>query len=144
VIAVTPSAITSSVRRAALAALLVAVALTGCGGDDAKPGAPVSADRAAAEASETKLGLDRALARYRDGSRSDAADELSKARSEHFAHVEPALREVDRALAGSLHAALYADLPGLIDDGETVSRLAEALVDVETDLDEAVVKLRAP
>jgi hypothetical protein len=133
--------------RAALAGLLAAAILAGCGGDDGAIGGDqgrVDDDRAAAEAGETKIGLDRALEKYREGDRSATAERVEQAREEHFALVEPALRDDDAALAAQLHRELYNELPGLIEDGVTVSELAERVAEVEVDLDDAVVKLRAP
>lgn len=134
--------------RATVAVLLAVAALAGCGGgDDGGAGATptnVSADRAAAEASETKTGLDRALERYREGDRVAAADEVRRTREDHFRLVEVRLRDVDPALTARLIRAMERTLPKAVDDGVTVSQLAERLVDVEADLDDAVVKLRAP
>ncbi len=132
--------------RATLGALLAAAALAGCGDDHdaSRPGGYVDADRAAAEAGETKIELDRALAAYRESDRSEAADHVDAAREEHFATLDPLLRNTDSRLAARLRRALYDELPGLIDDGVTVSELAERVADVEVDLDDAVVKLRAP
>jgi hypothetical protein len=131
--------------RALAAAALAVIAVAGCGSDN-DGGGPrrVDDDRAAAEATETKRGLDSALEKYREGDRSAASDRLESARRDHFDLVEPALREDDAVLASALHLAMYEQLPQAIDEGVTVSALAERLVDVEVDLDSAVVKLRAP
>jgi hypothetical protein len=128
--------------RGALPALLAAAVLAGCGGDDG--------DRASRGAtpdalvSEAKHGLDQALAEYRDGDRDAAAKRLASTRDEDFAGAERDIRAVDAALAARLHNALYDALPKHIEDGVTVSALAEELADVEVDLDDAVVKLRTP
>jgi len=105
---------------------------------------PDTATRAAAEASETKVGLDRALEHYREGDRGAAADVVKSTLSDHFALVEPPLRRVDATLAARLHGELVVTLPKLVDEGVTVSQLAQRLADVEVDLDDAVIKLRAP
>jgi len=133
--------------REALIGLLAAAVLAGCGGDDGDGGPPgrVDADRAAAEVTATKVGLDRALAEYRDGDRSAAADRLSDAREDHFAPtVDPLLRARHGALAARLRRSLNDELPRLIEEGVTVSELAARIVEVQAELDDAVVKLRAP
>jgi acetyl-CoA C-acetyltransferase len=139
------AAAAGGVVRALAAAALAVIAVAGCGSDN-DGGGPrrVDDDRAAAEATETKRGLDSALEKYREGDRSAASDRLESARRDHFDLVEPALREDDAVLASALHLAMYEQLPQAIDEGVTVSALAERLVDVEVDLDSAVVKLRAP
>jgi hypothetical protein len=129
--------------RAAFAVVLSAAVLAGCGGDDGTA-APSPAATPDALVSEVKHGLDTALAHYRDGDRSAAAGRLGRARDDNVPRFEPALRKVDAQLAARVHRALYAELPKLIDDGVTVSVLAERLADAEVDLDDAVVKLRAP
>jgi hypothetical protein len=132
--------------RAAVVAVLLAAVLAGCGGSGGGGGSggADTAVRAAAEASETKVGLDRALEHYRQGDRGAAADVLKATRGEHFALVEGPLRGVDATLAARLHTAMRVTLPKLVDDGVTVSELAQRLADIEVDLDDAVVKLRAP
>jgi hypothetical protein len=115
-----------SMRFATVAAV---IALAGCGGDDGGAGS-------GSDATQAKRGLDRALAAYREGDRSEAADEVGRARDEHFSRVEPTLR--DRALAKRLHAAFYEDVPRLIEQGVTVSALAARLAAVEEQLDRAV------
>ncbi len=131
-------------RRWAVLALLLVVAGCGGSGDDGPVGGADSPARAAAEASEMKTSLDRALEKYREGSRGDASDVFEAGRRDHFSRVEGPLRKVDAALAASLHTSMFTSIPKAIDEGVTVQELAERLADVEVDLDDATVKLRAP
>jgi hypothetical protein len=131
--------------RPVVLALVAAAVLAGCGGDDGGGGGPSgSAATPDALVSEAKHGLDAALAEYRDGDRSAAADRLKQARDDNVPRFEPALRKIDAPLASRVHRTLYTELPKLIDDGVTVSVLAERLAGAEVDLDDAVVKLRTP
>ncbi|HEX6388743.1 MAG TPA: hypothetical protein VFZ89_04845 [Solirubrobacteraceae bacterium] len=111
-----------------LAVALVAVALAGCGGGDGGGG---GGDPAVA----TKRGLDRALEAYREGDRGDAAERFEDTRDDHFSRLEPELR--DERLARRLHAALYDEVPRLIDEGVTVSALAARLAAIQADIDRA-------
>lgn len=108
--------------------MLVVASLAGCGGDD-------GGDGSGNPATQTKRGLDRALAAYREGDRTEAGDLVADAREDHFARLEPEID--DKALARRLHAALYDELPRLIDEGVTVSELAVRLTAVEADIDRA-------
>ncbi len=114
--------------RRGLACLLAAALLAGCGGDDGGGGGGDAA-------TGTKRGLDRALESYREGDRIEAGERVEQAREEHFARLEPGIR--DGTLARRLHAALYEELPRLIDEGVTVSELATRLTAVEADIDRA-------
>jgi hypothetical protein len=100
----------------AVAAILSALLLAACGGDDTSGSESAQAQSTAADAideiGETSTGLDQALAQLRDGDAKAAKETVAETYLQHFEKVEGPLEKVDPELMEKLEDGISGDLRG--------------------------------
>jgi hypothetical protein len=134
---------------ASLVALALAAFALGCGSSDGDTKSSEEAEHAAtpqqavAEIGEVRSGLQAALASYKAGDRSAAAEQVGDTYLQHFELVEGPLEDVDGELKEELEDTIREELREQMRDGAPTARVQALVSEIETKLDRAQRKLES-
>jgi DNA anti-recombination protein RmuC len=132
-------------RRATVSlAVVMSLAVAGCGGSDEKQESEAGSTPAQAvvEIGNVREALDAGVAALAGGDREKADETIAEGYVEHFEKVEGPLEKVDHELKEQLEGTIATKIRGRIKDGAPVDEVRKLVEDAKADLATAEAKLK--
>ncbi|MEA2255263.1 MAG: hypothetical protein QOG35_1308 [Solirubrobacteraceae bacterium] len=132
-------------RRATVSlAVVMSLAVAGCGGSDEKQQSEAGSTPAEAvvEIGSVRDALDAGVAALAGGDRQKADETIAEGYVQHFEKVEGPLEKVDHELKEQLEGTLATKIRGMIKDGAPVDEVRKLVEEAKADLATAEAKLK--